>query len=207
MQVNQVRAGAILSYVSMAVSTILSLVYAPIMKGQLGTSEYGVYGSVGPIIAYLLLLSMGLGSAYMRYYSQAKVAQDRRTMAKLNGMFLVTYTVLGLVLLVLGFTLAAHPQNVFGAKWTEEELALGAKLRGTDERVYTLLGDGEIEEGECWEAFMFANHYKLDNLCIMIDVNGLQIDGATRDVMNSEPLDHKMDAFGFNTIVCNGNSF
>ena len=61
MQVNQVRAGAILSYVSMAVSTILSLVYAPIMKGQLGTSEYGVYGSVGPIIAYLLLLSMGLG--------------------------------------------------------------------------------------------------------------------------------------------------
>lgn len=74
MQVNQVRAGAILSYVSMAVSTILSLVYAPIMKGQLGTSEYGVYGSVGPIIAYLLLLSMGLGSAYMRYYSQAKVA-------------------------------------------------------------------------------------------------------------------------------------
>ena len=113
MQVNQVRAGAILSYVSMAVSTILSLVYAPIMKGQLGTSEYGVYGSVGPIIAYLLLLSMGLGSAYMRYYSQAKVAQDRRTMAKLNGMFLVTYTVLGLVLLVLGFTLAAHPQNVF----------------------------------------------------------------------------------------------
>ena len=128
MQVNQVRAGAILSYVSMAVSTILSLVYAPIMKGQLGTSEYGVYGSVGPIIAYLLLLSMGLGSAYMRYYSQAKVAQDRRTMAKLNGMFLVTYTVLGLVLLVLGFTLAAHPQNVFGAKWTEEELALGAKL-------------------------------------------------------------------------------
>ena len=90
------RAGAILSYVSMAVSTILSLVYAPIMKGQLGTSEYGVYGSVGPIIAYLLLLSMGLGSAYMRYYSQAKVAQDRRTMAKLNGMFLVTYTVLGL---------------------------------------------------------------------------------------------------------------
>ena len=54
---------------------------------------------------------------------------------------------------------------------------------------------------------MFANHYKLDNLCIMVDVNGLQIDGATRDVMNSEPLDKKMDAFGFNTIVCNGNSF
>ena len=86
-------------------------------------------------------------------------------------------------------------------------MALAAKKSGSDINVYTLLGDGEIEEGECWEAFMFANHYKLDNLCIMIDVNGLQIDGATRDVMNSEPLDHKMDAFGFNTIVCNGNSF
>ena len=86
-------------------------------------------------------------------------------------------------------------------------MALAAKQAGSDINVYTLLGDGEIEEGECWEAFMFANHYKLDNLCIMIDVNGLQIDGATRDVMNSEPLDHKMDAFGFNTIVCNGNSF
>lgn len=86
-------------------------------------------------------------------------------------------------------------------------MALAAKYQGKDCRIYTLLGDGEIEEGECWEAFMFANHYKLDNLCIMVDVNGLQIDGATRDVMNSEPLDKKMDAFGFNTIVCNGNSF
>ena len=67
-------------------------------------------------------------------------------------------------------------------------MALAAKKQGSDINVYTLLGDGEIEEGECWEAFMFANHYKLD-------------------VMNSEPLDSKMDAFGFNTIVCNGNSF
>ena len=60
-------------------------------------------------------------------------------------------------------------------------MALAAKKSGSDINVYTLLGDGEIEEGECWEAFMFANHYKLDNLCIMIDVNGLQIDGATRE--------------------------
>ena len=86
-------------------------------------------------------------------------------------------------------------------------MALAGKADGRDYRVYALLGDGEIEEGECWEAFMFANHYKLDNLCIMVDVNGLQIDGPTREVMNSEPLDKKMDAFGFNTIVCNGNSF
>ncbi len=86
-------------------------------------------------------------------------------------------------------------------------MALAAKLKNPDINVYTLLGDGELQEGECWEAFMFASHYKLDNLCIMIDVNGLQIDGPTKSVMNIEPLDEKMDAFGFNTIVCNGNSF
>ena len=86
-------------------------------------------------------------------------------------------------------------------------MALAARQEAKDINVYTILGDGEIEEGECWEAFMFASHYKLDNLCIMIDVNGLQIDGPTAKVMNSEPLDQKMDAFGFNTIVCNGNSF
>ena len=85
-------------------------------------------------------------------------------------------------------------------------MALAGKLDSASYKVYTILGDGEIEEGECWEAFMFANHYKLDNLCIMIDVNGLQIDGPTAKVMNSEPLDQKMDAFGFNTIICNGNS-
>ena len=86
-------------------------------------------------------------------------------------------------------------------------MALAARQEAKDINVYTILGDGEIEEGECWEAFMFASHYKLDNLCIMIDVNGLQIDGPTANVMNTEPLDQKMDAFGFNTIICNGNSF
>ena len=128
MQVNQVRLGAVLSYVSMGLSTLISLIYTPIMLGRLGETEYGVYGAVGPIISYLLLLSMGLGSAYIRYYSQAKVAKDRREMAKLNGMFLVTLSLLGLVLLALGFFLAAHPQMVFGTKWAPEELALGAKL-------------------------------------------------------------------------------
>ena len=128
MQVNQVRLGAVLSYVSMGLSTLISLIYTPIMLDRLGETEYGVYGAVGPIISYLLLLSMGLGSAYIRYYSQAKVAQDRREMAKLNGMFLVTLSLLGLVLLALGFFLAAHPQMVFGTKWAPEELALGAKL-------------------------------------------------------------------------------
>ncbi len=85
-------------------------------------------------------------------------------------------------------------------------MALAAKLQSKDVNVYTLLGEGEVDEGECWEAFLFAAHRKLDNLCVMIDANGLQIDGPNSQVLNVQPLDKKMDAFGFNTIVCNGNS-
>ena len=85
-------------------------------------------------------------------------------------------------------------------------MALGAKVQGKDTKVFTLLGDGECQEGQIWEALMSAAHYKLDNLTVIVDNNGLQIDGPTAKVMNSEPLDQKMDAFGFNTIICNGNS-
>ena len=87
-------------------------------------------------------------------------------------------------------------------------MAKAAKLQGKDDvRVYTLLGDGEIAEGEVWEAFLFAAHYKLDNFCAIIDLNGLQIDGATKDVMNTAPVDDKMKAFGFNVVVIDGHSF
>ena len=75
-------------------------------------------------------------------------------------------------------------------------MAKGAKYLGKDINVYTLLGDGELAEGQVWEATMFAAHYKLDNLCITVDVNGLQIDGATADVMNTAPIDAKFAAFG-----------
>lgn len=86
-------------------------------------------------------------------------------------------------------------------------MALAAKFQGKPIRVYTLLGDGEIEEGEVWEAFMFSAHYKLDNLCVIIDLNGLQIDGPTAKVMNSAPMDDKMRAFGFDVHVIDGHSF
>ena len=86
-------------------------------------------------------------------------------------------------------------------------MAKGAKYLGLDSNVYTLNGDGELAEGEIWEALMFAAHYKLDNLCIAVDVNGLQIDGKTKDVMNSEPLDKKFDAFGCNVIKIDGHNF
>lgn len=125
---NQIRIGAVLSYVSMGLSTVISLVYTPIMVNNLGKGEYGVYSTVIPIISYLTLLSLGLGSAYVRYYSRAKVAQDKKEMAKLNGMFLITYTVLGLVLLGLGVALSLKGELVFGNKWTPDQLALGGKL-------------------------------------------------------------------------------
>lgn len=86
-------------------------------------------------------------------------------------------------------------------------MAKGAKYTGKDINVYSLLGDGEIEEGQVWEAFMFASHYKLDNLCAIIDSNGLQIDGACGDVMSAEPIDEKLKAFGFEVAVINGNDF
>ena len=86
-------------------------------------------------------------------------------------------------------------------------MAKAAKYMNKDINVYTLLGDGEIEEGQVWEAMMFANQYKLDNLCVIIDSNGLQIDGACSEVMSAEPIDEKVKAFGFDCIVIDGNDF
>lgn len=87
-------------------------------------------------------------------------------------------------------------------------MAKGAKYLNKDDiRIYTLLGDGEIEEGQVWEAMMFAAHNKLDNLCVFIDCNGLQIDGACDTVMNAEPIDEKLKAFGFQVMTIDGNDF
>ena len=80
-------------------------------------------------------------------------------------------------------------------------MALAAKRMKQDWRVWTIVGDGESEEGQVWEAAMFAAHYKLDNLCAFIDWNGLQIDGAVKDVMNPTPLDEKFKAFGWHVIM------
>ncbi|HIZ59677.1 MAG TPA: transketolase [Candidatus Dorea faecipullorum] len=87
-------------------------------------------------------------------------------------------------------------------------MALGAKLDGASYRVYTLLGDGEIEEGQVWEAAMFAGHRKLDNLVVIVDNNGLQIDGKIEDVCSPYPIDKKFEAFNFHVInVADGNDF
>ena len=86
-------------------------------------------------------------------------------------------------------------------------MALSAKVSGEGYRVYTVLGDGESEEGQVWEAAMFAAHYKLDNLVAIVDLNGLQIDGPITEVMNPTPHDEKFRAFGWNVITIDAHSF
>ena len=90
---------------------------------------------------------------------------------------------------------------------TAAGMALAARHQGKTCRIYTLLGDGEIQEGQCWEAFMFAAHYKLDNLCVIIDNNGLQIDGNIADVMSPYPITDKLEAFGFHVEAIYGHDF
>lgn len=86
-------------------------------------------------------------------------------------------------------------------------IALAGKIDKKDYRVYAILGDGESEEGQIWEAAMFGAHYKLDNLCAIVDNNGLQIDGKVTEVMNPTPLDEKFLAFGWNVYTIDGHNF
>lgn len=86
-------------------------------------------------------------------------------------------------------------------------MALAGKLDNKDYRVYSILGDGELEEGQVWEAAMFAAHYKLDNLTAFVDFNGLQIDGDITEVMNPTPIDKKFEAFGWNVLCIDAHNY
>lgn len=86
-------------------------------------------------------------------------------------------------------------------------MALSAKINNKDYRVYAIVGDGESQEGQVWEASMFAAHYKLDNFCVYVDWNGLQIDGKIEEVMNPTPYKEKFEAFGFNVISIDAHDF
>ena len=119
----------------------------------------------------------------------------------------------------LGSYLQGHPcmQHIPGVDMSSGSLgqgistavgmALAAKMDNKDTRVYTLLGDGEIQEGQVWEASMFAGHRKLDNLVVIVDNNGLQIDGAIEDVCSPYPIDKKFEAFNFHVINVNAHDF
>ncbi|MGN0472175.1 MAG: transketolase [Lachnospiraceae bacterium] len=119
----------------------------------------------------------------------------------------------------LGSYLQGHPclQHVPGVDMSSGSLgqgisaavgmALAAKLDNKDYRTYCLCGDGEIQEGQVWEAAMFAGHRKLDNLVVIVDNNGLQIDGKIEDVCSPYPIDKKFEAFNFHVINCDGHDF
>ncbi len=118
----------------------------------------------------------------------------------------------------LGSIMQGHPdmKNIKGVDMSAGSLgqgfscacgmALAGKLDNKDYRVYTLIGDGESQEGQIWEAVMFGAHYKLDNLCLIIDNNGLQIDGKVEEVMNTMPYESKLEAFGWNVISIDGHN-
>ena len=115
------------------------------------------------------------------------------------------FILLGVVLgwTVYYFTAGSLGQGVSAAAG----MALAGKLAGKDYRVFAILGDGELQEGEVWESAMFSAHYKLDHLCYIIDNNGLQIDGSIQDVCSPYPIDEKFRAFGFEVITIDGHDF
>lgn len=130
MKTNQLKAGATLSYISMGLGYIISIVYTPIMLRLLGQSEYGLYNLVASVVSYLGLLSFGFGSAYMRYYTRYKVKDDQDNIAKLNGMFLVIFSVLGLITILAGTALIYNIELIFGGKLTPSELSTAKVLMG-----------------------------------------------------------------------------
>ena len=119
---DQKKAGVLLSYGQTVLSTVISLVYTPVMLRLLGTSEYGTYTLVSGFISNLSLMSFGLGSAYVRYYSRAKVQEGEDGVAHINGMFMVIFLVISAMSLLVGGVLVANVQNIFGAKLTAHEI-------------------------------------------------------------------------------------
>ena len=130
MKINQLKAGAILSYISMSLGYIISILYTPIMLRLLGQSEYGLYNLVSSVVSYLGLLSFGFGSAYVRYYSRYKVEEDEENIAKLNGMFLIVFSFIGLVSIFAGIALVKNTEMIFGNKLTSDEISTAKVLMG-----------------------------------------------------------------------------
>lgn len=119
---NQKKAGVLLSYGQTALSTLISLTYTPVMLRLLGQSEYGLYTLVSGFVSNLSLLSFGMGSAYMRYYSRAEVQDGEEGVARINGMFMTIFFVISLLCLLTGGVLVANVKNIFAANLTAQEL-------------------------------------------------------------------------------------
>lgn len=128
MKINQLKAGAALSYISMGLGYIVSIIYTPIMLRLLGQSEYGLYNLVASVVAYLGVLNFGFGSAYMRYYSRYKVKDNKEKIAILNGMFLIIFSIIGLIAVIAGTILALNTELIFGSELTNVELSRAKTL-------------------------------------------------------------------------------
>lgn len=127
---NQLKVGAVLSYLSMGLGYLISIIYTPIMLRLLGQSEYGLYNLVASVVSYLGLLSFGFGSAYVRYYSRYKVKDEQENIAKLNGMFLIVFSIIGIVAVIAGLVLVLNVDIIFGNKLTDGEIAKSKILMG-----------------------------------------------------------------------------
>ena len=127
---DQKKVGVLLSYGQTVISTIISLVYTPVMLRLLGQSEYGLYTLVNGFISNLALLSFGLGSAYVRYYSRAQVKDGEEGVSRINGMFMVIFLCISLLSLFVGGILVANTHNIFGAKLTPSEVNTARILMG-----------------------------------------------------------------------------
>ena len=119
---NQKKAGVLLSYGQTILSTVISLVYTPVMLRLLGQSEYGLYTLVSGFISNLSLMSFGLGSAYMRFFSRAEVQEGEDGVARINGMFFTVFAFIGVLSLLVGGVLVANVHNIFAAKLTAQEI-------------------------------------------------------------------------------------
>ncbi len=123
MKVNQLKAGAVLSYLYLGLGTVISIAYTPFMLRLLGQSEYGLYNLVASVVSYLGLLNFGFGHAYIRYYSRYKVEEARQEIARLNGMFLVIFSVIGVVAILAGMVLVSYTGAILGEELTATELS------------------------------------------------------------------------------------
>jgi O-antigen/teichoic acid export membrane protein len=120
--VNQLKAGVVLSYISMFINTAVSILYTPVMLRLLGQSEYGLYQLTYSVVSYLGLLSFGFGSSYIRFYSQYKAENDRQGIARLNGLFMIVFLAISAITFIAGFFLVINVQNVFKDGLTEKEI-------------------------------------------------------------------------------------
>lgn len=130
MKINQLKIGVVLSYATQIIQILSGLIYTPIMLRLLGQSEYGLYQLVYSVVSYLSLLSMGFGSAYMRFYARYSVKNDDDGVAKLNGMFLAIFSVISIICLLCGLVMITNSKAIFGDGLTSAELQKSKDTNG-----------------------------------------------------------------------------